>query len=148
MQECRRFPYIWAVRELLSALVILLSVLCSCSKKDNAEHISNKGSTHHILVRKDCELKTCFVDIEGESLSIQINQFEFSNVHSYDYTDEGRAYKKWELGAGWFRLRYWEHNHLLDLFFEPNNTGEDRKVIITAWHSGRRKTIYVTQTAY
>ena len=137
------------MREFLSAIVILLSVVCSCSKSEHTPNISNKTSNFHFFINKDCTNKSCFINIDGETLSIQTDRYKYSyTVHSSDYTHEGKVYTLWGTRSEWIVVSYLEHNHLLDIYFYPNDTGKERKAIIFARRNGREKRIHIIQSAY
>ena len=137
------------MREFLSAIAILLSVVCSCSKSEHTPNISNKTSNFHFFINKDCTNKSCFINIDGETLSIQTDRYNYSyTVHSSDYTHEGKVYSVWDTRLQWVYASYWEHSNLLDIYFSPNDTGKERKAIIFARRNGREKRVHIIQSAY
>ena len=137
------------MREFLSAIAILLSVVCSCSKSEHTPNISNKTSNYHFFINKDCTNKSCFINIDGETLSIQTDRYRYSRTVSYDNsTLEGIVYEYWWTRLDWVYARYEEPDHFMDIYFEPNNSGKERKAIISARHNGREKRIHIIQSAY
>ena len=137
------------MREFLSAIAILLSVVCSCSKSEHTPNISNKTSNFYFFINKDCTHKSCFINIDGETLSIQTDRYKYSyTVHSSDYTHEGKVYSVWDTRLQWVYASYWEHSNLLDIYFSPNDTGKERKAIIFARRNGREKRVHIIQSAY
>ena len=137
------------MREFLSAIAILLSVVCSCSKSEHTPNISNKTSNFHFFINKDCTNKSCFINIDGETLSIQTDRYRYSKTVSYhNDTLEGIVYEYWWARLDWVYASYWEHSNLLDIYFSPNDTGKERKAIIFARRNGREKRIHIIQSAY